>query len=58
MPQILISDGHDSHITACFMKFVVVHNIMLLIMPAYVSHLIKAIDILLFGSLMTNIFIN
>jgi len=49
--QILICDGHDSHITGKFIRHCMDHNIKLLILPPYSSHYTQPLDIGIFSPL-------
>ena len=53
LPQILLCNGHNSHISANFIAHCMDHNIVLLVMPPYTSHLIQPLDISIFGPLKT-----
>ena len=47
----LIIDGHSSHITAPFIHFFMDHNILVLLLPLHLSHLIQLLDIGIFSPL-------
>ena len=49
--QLLICDGHDSHISADFIQHCIVNRIILLLLPLHYSHLMQPLDISVFHSL-------
>ena len=50
--QILIFDGHASHVSADFIQFPRKHKIVCLFLLAHSTHLLQPLDVLVFGSLM------
>ena len=48
-PQLLIFDGHGSHIMFPFIQFCVDHYIYLLFLPVYATHLLQRLDLRLFS---------
>jgi len=48
--RLLICDGHDSHISASFMRFCIDNNIILFLLPSHSSHLLQPLDVEVFGS--------
>jgi len=51
--RLLICDGHDSHITARFIRYCIDHDIVLLCLLPHSSHLMQPLDVRVFGSLKT-----
>ena len=49
--RLLICDGHDSHISAQFVRFCIDHNIVLLLLPPHSSHLLQPLDVGVFSPL-------
>jgi hypothetical protein len=49
--QLLILDGHGSHVTAEFDRYCTEHNIIVLCMPAHSSHLLQPLDVSCFAVL-------
>jgi len=52
-PQVLICDGHDSHITASWLEHCRKNNIILLVLPPHSSHLTQPLDVGVFKLLKT-----
>ena len=50
-PRVLISDGHDSHVTGDFIQHCMENNIKLLILPPHSSHFTQPLDIGIFSPL-------
>jgi hypothetical protein len=49
--RLLILDGHGSHVTAEFDRYCTKHDIIVLCMPFYLSHLFQSLDIACFAVL-------
>ena len=49
--RLLICDGHDSHISAQFVRFCIDHGIVLFLLPPHSSHLLQPLDVGVFGPL-------
>jgi len=49
--RLLVCDGHDSHISAEFVRYCYEHNIALLLLLPHSSHLIQPLDVGVFSSL-------
>ena len=49
--RILICDGHDSHISAVFVRHCMNNNIWILLLPPHSSHLLQPLDVGIFGPL-------
>jgi hypothetical protein len=49
--RLLICDGHDSHISAKFVRHCIDNNIVLLLLPPHSSHLLQPLDVGVFRSL-------
>lgn len=49
LPQLLILDGHGSHVSFDFIEFCVQENILLLCLPAHSTHLLQPLDVGLFS---------
>lgn len=47
--QLLIMDGHGSHITAKFDDIYMENNVLLIVMPAHSSHLLQSLDVGIFS---------
>ena len=52
--RLLICDGHDSHITAQFVRHCIDNKIILLLLPPHSSHLLQPLDVGVFKSLKSN----
>ena len=50
-PQLLICDGHDSHISADFIRHCIANDIVLLLLPPHSSHLLQPLNVSVFSSL-------
>ena len=46
---LLIHDEHASHISPSFVEWAKEHNLMLLVLPAYTSHILQPLDVAIFG---------
>ncbi len=49
--QLLICDGHDSHISGKFIRHCIQHDIVLILLPPHCSHLLQPLDVSIFGPL-------
>ena len=49
--RLLICDGHDSHISAPFVRFCIDNNIVLFLLPPHSSHLLQPLDVGVFSPL-------
>jgi hypothetical protein len=49
--RLLISDGHDSHISGSFIAHCLQNRIILFVLPPYMSHLLQPLDVAFFGPL-------
>jgi len=49
--QVLVADGHSSHITARVVAFCMEHAIDLLILPPHCSHILQPLDVGMFAPL-------
>ena len=49
--RLLILDGHNSHCTYRFCKFVANHNIIVICLPSHMTHTLQPCDIACFGPL-------
>ena len=49
--RVLICDGHDSHISAAFVRHCMANNIWILLLPPHSSHLLQPLDVGIFGPL-------
>jgi len=49
--RLLICDGHDSHISADFIRHCIANRIVLLLLPPHCSHLMQPLDVGVFRSL-------
>ena len=49
--RLLICDGHDSHISAEFVRHCMTNQIILLLLPPHSSHLLQPLDVGVFGPL-------
>lgn len=47
--RMLIVDGHASHVSAEFIRFTREHKILCLCLPAHSTHLLKLLDVRVFG---------
>jgi hypothetical protein len=47
--RLLICDGHDSHISAQFVRYCIDHKIIVFLLPPHSSHLLQPLDIGVFG---------
>jgi len=52
-PRVLIFDGHGSHTTTAFITCAMRNNIILLQLPPHTSHLLRPLDVALFGPVKT-----
>ena len=52
--RMFIVDGHASHISTEFIRFVREHKIVCLCLPAHSAHLLQPLDVGVFGSLKQN----
>ena len=43
--RLLICDGHDSHISAEFIRHCIANHIVLLLLPPHCSHLMQPLDV-------------
>ena len=50
-PQVLIFDGHESHLSSEFLAHALNNNIHLLMLPPHTSHLLQPLDVGVFGPL-------
>ena len=50
-PRLLIYDGHDSHISADFIRHCIANDIVLLLLSSHSSHLLQSLDVDVFSSL-------
>ena len=50
-PQLLICDGHDSHISADFIQHCIANDIVLLLLSSHFSYLLQLLDVNIFFSL-------
>src|SRR5437763_9211219 len=50
-PQVLICDGHESHVTGEFIRHCIDNSIKLLILPPYSSHFTQPLNIRVFSPL-------
>ena len=50
-PRVLILDGHDSHTTSQFLFHALQNNIIILRLPAHISHLLQPLNVGVFGPL-------
>ena len=48
--QLLILDGHESHLTQDFKDYCLGNQILTLCMPAYLSHILQPLDVVCFKS--------
>jgi hypothetical protein len=46
---LLLCDGHDSHITAQFVRYCIDNKIILFVLPPHSSHMLQALDVGVFG---------
>ena len=51
--RLLIIDGHDSHVTVEAIQFCVSHDIVLVCLPPYATHLLQPLDVGVFLPLST-----
>ena len=51
--RLLICDGHDSHISAQFVRYCINHKIILFLLPLHASHILQPLDVGVFGPLKT-----
>lgn len=51
--RLLICDGHDSHISAQFVRYCIDHKIVLFLLPPHASHVLQPLDVGVFGPLKT-----
>ena len=49
--RLLLCDGHDSHISAQFVRFCIDHDIVLFLLPPHSSHLLQPLDVGVFSPL-------
>ena len=49
--RLLLCDGHDSHISAQFVRFCIDHHIILFLLPPHSSHLLQPLDVGVFSPL-------
>ena len=49
--RLLLCDGHDSHISAQFVRFCIDHNIILFLLLPHSSHLLQPLDVGIFSPL-------
>jgi hypothetical protein len=49
--RLLICDGHDSHISAQFIRYALDNNIVVLLLPPHSSHILQPLDVGIFGPL-------
>ena len=52
-PHVLIFDGHGSHTTTALITYTMQNNIILLQLPPHTSHLLRPLDVALFGPVKT-----
>ncbi len=52
--QLLIVDGHASHISIEFIKFTRTYKIICLCLPTHLTHLLPPLDVSVFGPLKQN----
>ena|SRR5436305_270584 len=50
-PRLLICDGHDSHISAPFVRYCIDNNILIFLLLSHSSHLLQPLDVGVFGPL-------
>jgi len=51
--RLLICDGHDSHISAQFVRYCIDHRIVVFLLPPHASHILQPLDVGVFGPLKT-----
>ena len=51
--RLLICDGHDSHISAQFIRYALDNDIVVLLLPLHSSHILQPLDVGVFGPLKT-----
>src|SRR5947207_3370314 len=51
--RLLLCDGHDSHISAQFVRYCLDHKIVLFLLPPYSLHILQPLDVGVFGPLKT-----
>lgn len=51
--RLLLCDGHDSHISAQFVRYCIDKKIILFLLPPHTSHLLQPLDVGVFGPLKT-----
>jgi hypothetical protein len=51
--RLLLCDGHDSHITAQFVRYCIDNKIILFVLPPHASHLLQPLDVGVFGPVKT-----
>src|SRR5947207_1398580 len=51
--RLLLCDGHDSHISAQFVRYCLDHKIVLFLLPPHSSHILQPLDVGVFGPLKT-----
>jgi len=49
--RLLICDGHDSHISAAFVRYAIDNRIVIFLLPPHSSHLLQPLDVGVFGPL-------
>jgi hypothetical protein len=49
--RLLIYDGHDSHISAAFVRYAIDNHIVIFLLPPHSSHLLQPLDVGVFGPL-------
>jgi hypothetical protein len=47
--RLLLCDGHDSHITAQFVRYCIDNKIIVFLLPPHSSHLLQPLDVGVFG---------
>ena len=47
--RLLLCDGHDSHITAQFVRYCIDNRIILFVLPPHSSHILQPLDVGVFG---------